>query len=310
LKSGPAEKSSWLVRATVRFVLSTFLVERLYKRFDHLRSTLVLAFCSDRFIEEYNAAAYRVARDRRAQLREGLLEWEQEFVKRFLPAPPARILVGGAGSGREPLALAQLGYSVVAFEPIESLAREMAAITVSKNPGQVEAALGSYADMPVLRGLTAEQIDLRSQAPFAAGVIGWGSFSHLATDAERTHALRQFAAVTRGPILVSFFGVPAAEEQATNEKTSWLEKRAARRGMSRFSIRDGYRRLLSSADFQTIAKDAGVSVLYLDCEAAWPHAVVEARSDSRGMHEFRTGVEHRPLASDLFKPRGLRRDRR
>ncbi|MBW2191836.1 MAG: hypothetical protein JRG93_20055, partial [Deltaproteobacteria bacterium] len=48
---------------------------------------------------------------------DGLYEWEQRWFERRLPAPPASILIGAAGAGREASALRQLGYHVHAFEP-------------------------------------------------------------------------------------------------------------------------------------------------------------------------------------------------
>ena len=47
--------------------------------------------------------------------------------ERYFPPPPAHILVGGAGGGREAFALLERGYRVTAFEPSEALAASMAA---------------------------------------------------------------------------------------------------------------------------------------------------------------------------------------
>jgi hypothetical protein len=47
----------------------------------------------------------------------GLFEWEQQAVREHFPPPPARVVVTGAGAGREVLALLRLGYDAVGYEP-------------------------------------------------------------------------------------------------------------------------------------------------------------------------------------------------
>ena len=61
---------------------------------------------------------------------------------------PGRLLIGGAGGGREAFALAARGYEVVAFEPSAALARSM----VQHAPAgiSVEALIGRYEDLPWL----------------------------------------------------------------------------------------------------------------------------------------------------------------
>src|SRR5687767_14651727 len=47
----------------------------------------------------------------------GLFDWEEQVVREHFPPPPARVVVTGAGAGREVLALLRLGYDAVGFEP-------------------------------------------------------------------------------------------------------------------------------------------------------------------------------------------------
>src|SRR5688500_15622114 len=47
----------------------------------------------------------------------GLWPLEERALQRFFPPPPARVLIPGAGTGREVLALHRLGFRVTAFEP-------------------------------------------------------------------------------------------------------------------------------------------------------------------------------------------------
>ena len=121
-----ARLTAWAARA----VRLTHLVDRAYRRFDRLRSALVVSFASDRFFDEYNSLAYSATENYQPgseAFRSGLFDWEEDAVRRYFPAPPSRVLVGGAGGGREPFALADKGYVVVAFDPAEPLVRAMAA---------------------------------------------------------------------------------------------------------------------------------------------------------------------------------------
>ena len=80
------------------------------------------------------------------------------------PDPPGRVLIGGAGGGREAFALAARGYEVVAFEPSADLARSM----VQHPPAgiSVEALIGRYEDLPSLTSAaTGARVDLRLQGP-------------------------------------------------------------------------------------------------------------------------------------------------
>lgn len=277
-----ANTSSLLVRWSVTLLRTTLVVERLYRMFDRARSTLVLMFSSDQFLEAYNSVAYGVPQNHRAGFRVALFDWEEAAVKRFFPPPPARVLVGGAGSGREAFALAEVGYTVVAFEPVDSLVREMR-VRQSKQSGDVRAYRGAYRDMPLLgQGDPQGTVDLREERPFDAAIIGWGSFSHLVTDAERTMTLRRFAGVTRGPILASFYPAPTQEMRATRSDgvRGWVRRRATRRGTSRFSLKDGYCRLLTATEFEALAAEASLDVLHLDCTSVWAHALVSAPSQS------------------------------
>src|SRR5947207_3909412 len=64
-----------------------------------------------------------------------------------------------------------------------------------------------YEAMPHLESATpgGPKIDLETLCPFDAAILGWSSYSHLRSQQLRIQALRSFARVTEGPILVSFF---------------------------------------------------------------------------------------------------------
>jgi SAM-dependent methyltransferase len=134
---------------------------------------------------------------------EALHDWEQSALEH--PAWPraGRVLVGGAGGGRELAALAARGYEVSAFEPsglADDLARAAAAA-----PTPCDALRGDYADL--VRALTRGDGPLRpfgAPARFDAVVLGWASLSHVLDPADRRAllgALRR--AHPAAPVLLS-----------------------------------------------------------------------------------------------------------
>jgi len=133
---------------------------------------------------------------------DGLYEWEQQWFERRLPAPPASVLIGAAGAGREASALRELGYRVHAFEPSAS-AFQLCQMKIDSE--LVDQA--SYADLiaTVLRGESG-RLRFGSETRFDAVLLGWGSFGHVLQRAERLELLRACDQVApNGPILLSIF---------------------------------------------------------------------------------------------------------
>lgn len=138
---------------------------------------------------------------------DGLYEWEQQWFERRLPSPPASILVGAAGAGREGSALRKLGYHVHAFEPSASAFR----LCQSKlGPEFVDQA--SYGDLiATVLGGKSTRLRLGSKATFDAVLLGWGSFGHVLQRAARLELLRACDQIApHGPILLSLFEPNAA----------------------------------------------------------------------------------------------------
>ena len=271
-----ARLTAWTARA----VRLTHLVDLAYRRFDRARSILVLSLASDRFLEKYNDLTFSATDSYRPDsksFRRGLFDWEAEVVKRYFPSAPARILVGGAGGGREAFALLEKGFDVVAFDPAEPLVRGMAAAPEAQG-GKLRACCGSYESLPMLRTADgrSNRIDLRREPPFDAAIVGWSSFSNLRSDRERVETLRQFGSVTSGPILVSYFGDPATAETPppAGRLRRWVWNRMRRRGPSVFSVQIGYYRILRPADVERMVQEAGLRVLAAEHGGNWPYVVV------------------------------------
>ena len=122
--------------------------------------------------------------------------WEDAWLRRWLPPPPARVLVGAAGAGREVIFLQGWGYDVTALEPSADLARRCRRAA----PGArvIEA---RYEDVAASRALAGETFD--------AVLLGLGSLSHLLDAASRTSVMRALArACERGPLLASALAPP------------------------------------------------------------------------------------------------------
>ncbi len=126
-----------------------------------------------------------------ANQRSGLFPFELRALELF-PKPPARLLVPGAGGGREMLALLGLGYDVDGFEPV---ARLVAA---------GRAALGVEAGRLAQATMQGWAADLHG--PYDAVFTGWGMWTHLVRRTDRLDALRALRrACPAGPILLSFW---------------------------------------------------------------------------------------------------------
>lgn len=271
-----ARLTAWTARA----VRLTHLVDLAYRRFDRARSILVLSLASDRLLEKYNDLTYSATDNYRpdsTSFRRGLFDWEAGAVARHFPAAPARILVGGAGGGREAFALLEKGYEVVAFDPAERLVQAMATAPEARS-GKLHAYRGGYENLPLLRtvGGAEPSMDLRKDPPSDAAIVGWSSFSHLRSDRERVETLRQFGSLTSGPILVSYFGDPATAETPppAGRLRRWVWNRMRRRGPSVFSVQIGYYRILRPADVERMVQEAGLRVLAAEHGGNWPYVVV------------------------------------
>lgn len=262
-----------------RAVLATKTVDSAYRLFDRARSHAVVRWASDAVLDEFNAVAYArddTYRPETAAFRSALFPWEAAAVRDHFDPPPGRILLGGAGGGREAFALAEQGYEVVAFEPATELATAMA--TRADVMPLVRSYRARYEDLPLLgparQGDT--WADVRDLAPFTAAVMGWGSFSHLTSRAARVRALASLGEVTAGPILVSFL--------AFNSGTTGRFGAAADRRGDAFSIFIGYYHCGNERELEDLASAANLDVIAMntdEIESTWPHAVLRSDLVSR-----------------------------
>lgn len=148
----------------------------------------------------------------------GLRTWEKEWFARTLPPPPGRILVAACGTGREVLPLLSQGYKVDAFDGAEG------ALSVAKAECKESARIekATYRDF-VAATLHGEENQLHSfaTARYDAVLLGWGSLTHVSGTKSRGEVLKACAALTSGPILLSFFSTNH-KEQADAATDRWV----------------------------------------------------------------------------------------
>ena len=252
-------------------------------------------------------ALYDVSPRHRGQ---GLFSWERRWLDRRLPPPPARLLVGACGAGREALVLAAAGYRVDAFDPAASL---LALLTE-------RAAAGRRSGMPELRSgafryeeLAAAVLDGQPSpaATFAgerydAVLLGWTSLSHVLDGSERRRLIRALDRLCpAGPILASFWSDddsdgPGDSDDSDGETRAPAETRAEQAGRrvgralasfrglpvadgarESFLLDAGFLHRLGRAEVAELAAAAGRSALWEADDGSGSHVTLTPAAPSR-----------------------------
>lgn len=134
-----------------------------------------------------------------AHIRSGLSEWEASALRTYFP-PGGRLVITGAGAGREVLGAFELGFETVGFEPHTGLRDAGNAVLVAE--GHHDA----------LRRCDRDHFPTEVASADAV-VVGWGSYSHIPGADRRVAFLRDARHVltTGSPMLVSFWMLPGKE---------------------------------------------------------------------------------------------------
>jgi hypothetical protein len=267
--------------AAARALYATRAADWFYRAADRARSELVAAWASDDVLDRFNDMAYASTRSYRpgdASFRAYLFPWEEEAISRFFPQASAHVLVGGAGGGREALALVALGYRVTAFEPSSRLAAALAARAREIDGLTVYRA--RYEDLPLLEETSRPGVVALDALPrIDAVIVGWGSFSHLRAQRFRVAALESLARATGGPILVSFLGLfdnRQAPRSALGRLRRALPRRQGRGPGDAFSVAIGFYHRTNEQEVDDLASAAGLEIVYRSFDMRdtnWPHVV-------------------------------------
>jgi len=123
----------------------------------------------------------------------GLSDWETAIVEGFFSGVK-RLLVPGAGGGRELVALARLGYEVVGFDCDRGLIDSARSLAASHGL-DVDCRYAPAGALPHL------------DSAFDGIIFGWGAFIHIQGAENRVALLSGIRRVVRpsAPLLVSFF---------------------------------------------------------------------------------------------------------
>ena len=172
-------------------------------RMEALLGGLSLGGLDGEYLQRLTSSAYSDRGDYRL---EELFPWEERWFEEDLPKAPAKLLIGGAGTGREARHLGDKGYEYIAFDPAASFARR--GKLRSDLRGCLDFLEGSYEDLAQPGDEKAKLFleAVEENAPYAAVLLGWGSFTHMALPEMRLKLLQRLKSLCPdGPLLLSFW---------------------------------------------------------------------------------------------------------
>ncbi len=199
----------------------------------------------------------------------GLFDWEFHAIAEPPFPQSGRILLGGAGGGRELIQLCRRGFDVVAFEPSERLC-EGARQAISPFPGSI-VVQASYHDLvTAARERTGPLAAHILNTSFDAVFFGWSSFNFAFTDM----ACRDLLNATRlvaplAPLSLSFGTVPGLEDGGLDRLRPPIRRicrllgaRADRAQGDEFS-QGGFAHYFSLGEFEAAAGDSGYRIHHI-----------------------------------------------
>lgn len=197
----------------------------------------------------------------------GLFDWEAQAVSQHF-RPGSRILVAGAGAGRELLALHRAGFMVEGFECNADLLR-IGRSLLMQNGGPDSLTLCQADQVP-------------SGSPdFDGLIVGWGAYTHIPSRARRIRFLEMLRqrAVAHSPVLLSFLTRDGSSRYdgvvGQCARLSGLLSRTSNDyavELGDHLSREGFRHLFVRAEIESELKAAGFE-LTLYSEDSYGHAV-------------------------------------
>ncbi|HYQ03674.1 MAG TPA: hypothetical protein VER96_33605 [Polyangiaceae bacterium] len=141
----------------------------------------------------------------------GLFAFEREAIELAFPPPPAAILVGGCGGGREIFGLLERGYRIAAaYDPVKEF---IDALREDPRLFEMRERLCVGAHQTV-DSLAPVRKLCETGAPVDAVLVGWTSYTHVRGAKRRVEFLRSVRALCpSGPLLLSFHAAMADESE-------------------------------------------------------------------------------------------------
>ena len=194
----------------------------------------------------------------------GFLEWEAPAINRYF-RKGSRVLVAGAGAGREVLALRQAGFEAEGFECSEHLVSASESLFTQR--GQTGGIVLCDPDSVPSGAATYEGL-----------VVGWGAYTHIPTRSRRVaflQSLRQ-RALPHSPLLVSFFA--RLNHEKLVYRTAMLCRSVFRAREDRVEVGDclewgRYVHRFTRADLEGELKSAGFETVDYEEQSTTPHAI-------------------------------------
>jgi SAM-dependent methyltransferase len=265
------------------FLGADAVLRRLLHTEEVLRDEMLWAFIKPPGRQKTNNAIYGQQQSRYLPGGErfdpGLHDWERLAVMNPPFPQSGRILLGGAGGGRELKGLVELGYEVLAFEPSPPLADGLRRVAARLRG--CEALCASYQDMlDAFRYGSGPLAPYLSNLSFDVVIFGWGSVIYVLDVDDRKallHAARHFA--PGGPVLLSYLSRDE-EEDGLGRLRPRLRRLFAAMGGSRppvpgdvFVPRAGFLHRMSHKEVGALAAATGYAVAYIRPHP-YPHAVL------------------------------------
>ncbi|MFN2399294.1 MAG: class I SAM-dependent methyltransferase [Gemmatimonadaceae bacterium] len=247
-----------------------------------IRDEILLACLDSSQKEELNAFLYSRQQTYKPGGRifeGGLFEWEKQAIEKSPFPASGRILLGGAGGGREIIALRDRGYEVVGFEPSEPLVMAaQAAITQKPGASLVRA---SYADLAKAVSGNGGPLASITTTRFDGVILGWGSFSHVLEDAARSELMDSISRLEpTAPVLLSFLptdkvegGTPGPTRRRFRRALALLGAPSARRSGYGLLGWGAFYRGFTETELTSLAARHGYTIPYLKMDP-YPHAVL------------------------------------
>lgn len=195
----------------------------------------------------------------------GLYDWEQAAISGHFTGCKT-LLIGGAGGGREALALSRQGFEVTAFECSAELLRRGRQLVVQQGA--------------TVRYLSAapNRVPKFLEGRFDGAIMGWAALSHIAGSENRIGILRSLAGhLSRGaPLLVSF--LPRSTRRRDKwvaglaNGISWLQGRGRRRVEAGDNLMLCFQHLFTEEELTREFQAAGFSMVHYS-DQPYGHAI-------------------------------------